>query len=226
MKFICRSILILLLAVSCNKKTEVIVNQDDFQTESVETNVHTLTNDKWNNWLSYYKTTIDSTLNFNNFTLQAIDTIMPMKGSVYGIFDSDFDKIYQPFLIFNSKKDKYIDLDSYHWRIDKSSNDLIYEADQEVNLVDIPNKTVTRIAFLGPSYLVEDAFWQNDSVVVLLQNSYDNVPSINMININTYQQKSYMYNDTLKTKSNYHKHRILSKLKNEYNILFKNVRYL
>src|SRR5690606_24663188 len=95
------------------------------------------------NWLTYYQTNIDSLYTLNNFTLQSTDKISPINGSVNAVFDTNFDKLYEPFLIYNSKKDKYIDLDSYHWSLNKTNLEPIINADQEVNLVDIPNKKIT-----------------------------------------------------------------------------------
>src|SRR5690554_7486346 len=71
----------------------------------------------------------------------------------------------------------YLDIDSYNWSVDNEGV-AQFEADQEINLVDLKEKTVNRVAFFGPSHRIDDAFWVSDSIFVLLETGSDNRPGI------------------------------------------------
>lgn len=161
-------------------------------------------------WVSYYQT-IDPSFAVDKFKFSTSTNTEYVAGNIYGIFDKKFDKVYTDFLIYSPNKQQYIDMDSYQWTVDK--NELLFEADQEINLVDIPQKTVKRIGFRGASGWVDDAYWKNDSIVVLLENTADKVPVINEINVKTGNELTFVYSDTLKQNSDYSKKRIEETLK-------------
>lgn len=173
------------------------------------------TNSTFKKWKNYYQSEVDSTFNVNKFEFSSEDSLHIIPSNILATFDSAYNNVYSPFLIYNSSKTKYIDLDSYQWSLHPVTNEIVWEADQEINLVDLIDKNVSRIGFLGPSFTVEDAFWQNDSIVILLQNSYDRVPSIQKINFKSAKKFNYIYTDTLVKSSQYQKLRIHQLLKNE-----------
>jgi len=69
--------------------------------------------------------------------------------------------------------------------------------------VNIKNETVSRIGFNGPSYWVEEAFWKNDTTVVLLGNSYEKKLFITLIYLNQKKKIQFEYQDTIDIKSAY-----------------------
>jgi hypothetical protein len=152
-------------------------------------------------WFEYYITK-DSGFSLKNFRLERIDTLSFIQGNVFGNFDENFDEVYSDFIVFNRTNDKYIDFDSYQWEVDKNKI-VLFSPDQEINLIDINTKTVTRIGFRGPLQWVEDAFWENDSIIVLVENSADNSPIISKIHLKNKVEKTFRYNDSLEFKSKY-----------------------
>jgi len=175
-------IIITILFFSCSNK----------EIESPFANTLSLSpNNTLNLWLSSYIKT-DKNFSLENFNFSYEDTVDFIEGSVFGTFDKEFNQVYLPFLIYNNNKQKYIDIDSYRWILDED-NEIIFSPDQEINLVDLQKKTVTRIGFNGPSEWAEDAFWENDSIVVFLENNYDNIPLIVKLNINNGIIKTYKY---------------------------------
>ncbi|WP_196888557.1 hypothetical protein [Aureivirga sp. CE67] len=162
-----------------------------------------------NRWFSYYKN-LDSTFSFENFELESERKIDTMPGFAFAIFDKEFEKYHEPFLVFNSSKKKYIDFDSYFWFIN-SENKINFEIDQEIDLVDIKSKMIYRVAFRGPSQLVEDAFWENDYTVYLLEVLEENTPIISKIDLRYFSRKVYFYNKKLSKKSNYQELRFKEK---------------
>lgn len=152
-------------------------------------------------WFDYYKSK-DSGFSLKNFKLERIDTLSFVQGNVFGSFDENFDQAYSDFIVHNKANDKYIDFDSYQWELDKDKT-MLFSPDQEINLIDVKVKTVTRIAFRGPLQWVEDAFWKNDSIIILLENSADNSPIISEIHLKSKVEKTFRYNDSLEFKSKY-----------------------
>ncbi len=154
-----------------------------------------------NEWVSYYKSN-EPGFSLNHFNLEKTDTLSFIQGNVLGNFDDNFDEVYADFIVFNRAKDKYIDFDSYQWELadDKS---MLFSPDQEINLIDINAQTVTRIGFMGSLQWAEDAFWENDSTVVLLGNSDDKIPFIREIDLNSRVEKTFRYSDSLNFKSKY-----------------------
>jgi len=158
-------------------------------------------------WISYYQTQ-DSKFSLEQFKFESIDTLQFMQGSVKGSFDEGYDPIYNDYLVLNAAKDQYIDFDSYQWSVGTHKT-AQFSPDQEINWVDKHKKTVTRIGFLGPSQWVENAFWENKSTVVLLENSDENVLRIIKIDLNRKIATTFKYGSSLKSKSKYATKRLM-----------------
>lgn len=147
-------------------------------------------------WLSYYRKT-NPDFEVEKFTFSGKSEISYYPSNVKVLNEKGFNEIYKPFFVFNESKTQYLDFDSYHWNI-AADGRASFEADQEVALVDYQNKTAQRIAFFGPSYNVEEAYWKGDSVAVLLGNSYEKVPFIMTYNFKKKTVENLQYPDTLK----------------------------
>lgn len=158
-----------------------------------------------NKWFEYYKKR-EPNFSLANFNLTMTDSLKIINGIVSGIFDREFDEIYNEFLIYNSDKSQYLDFDSYSWSIDENGEQS-FSPDQEINLINIENKTVKRIAFRGPSQWVEDAFWKNDSTIFLLENNYEKQPLISEMDLKNGILRTFKYNDTLGFETDYTKER-------------------
>ncbi|TXF79184.1 hypothetical protein [Chryseobacterium sp.] len=158
-------------------------------------------------WLQYYTKHAAAFSPDRFILLNETKFDLNFKGHVHAIFDQNFDPVYAPFLVFNPSKTLYLDFDSYQWILDADGN-ASFEADQELNLVDLKNKKVSRVAFYGPSFWIEDAYWKNDSVFVTLENSYERVLFMNEYDLKTLTKKSYQYPDTLNFSSDYAKLRL------------------
>jgi hypothetical protein len=201
---------IVILFVSCsdsNKKktestekpnTELNVNEEHLDLEK-DSNI-TLSE-----WVNFYENS-EPDFSLNKFEFQSKNKLNVIQGNVFGNFDSNFDQIYSDFLIFREDKAKYVDFDSYGWSLNENK-EILFSPDQEINLVDIKKKTVVRIAFRGPSQWTENIFWQNDSIIVLLENTYEKQPIITKIDINKMSIKTFIYSDTLNFESDYTKSR-------------------
>jgi|SRR5690554_2266881 len=200
-------LIICFLILSCN--------EDKKQENRIDESIEHVKHPDLAQWINYYQTEIDSSFLVSKFIFEAETTITKTEGSATPRFDKSFDKIYSDFLIYSPNQKKYIDIDSYQWSLNTATNEPMFEVDQEITLVDLESEKVWRIGFLGPSYVVENALWQNDSIVLLLQNSYDQVPSIQKVNVNTFSKSTYIYNDTLAKKSDYRIKRINKILNNE-----------
>lgn len=164
-------------------------------------------------WIAYYQS-IDSDFDFKKFEITSTSSLDKMNGTVAGNFEEDFNPVYENLLIYSPNGEKYIDLDSYHWEIG-AENQLNFSPDQEINLVNIPDKTVERIAFRGPSNTVEEAYWQGNDTVVLLEESYDKVPFVSLIDLKNEKIKTYIYPDTLNAQSTYNEQRIHREIRRE-----------
>ena len=153
-------------------------------------------------WLNFYRKE-NPGLKLENFKLDESGKLETMKGTVLGSFDPGFDSVYLPFLIYNPPQTMYLDLDSYKWSLDKNGS-VMLSVDQEIDLVNLKDKTVTRVAFYGPSYWVEDAFWINDSVFVLLENSDENQVGFRLFNLNENLISIYSYSEPLKIRDEFY----------------------
>ena len=182
--------LVLFLLSSCSEKKEEAISETPIsETESVQFEEETEksaiadleSNATFQHWLKHYQST-DKSLSMGNFNLEQTQKLEMQPGNVVGNFEPEFDKTYEPFLIYNPSKSMYLDIDSYNWSKDKEGV-AQFEADQEVNVVDVKKKTVNRVAFFGPSHWVDDAFWVSDSIFILLQNNDENIPEISTYNL-------------------------------------------
>ncbi len=152
-------------------------------------------------WVGYYEKR-EPGFSLADFKLTSTDSLRIMVGHVLGSFDPDFEAVYEPFLIFNPDKSMYLDFDSYNWVID-GSGEPSFSPDQEINLVDVKEKTVNRVTYRGPSQWVEDAFWENDSTITLLENGYEKQPVITKLNLSGKLVCTYTYKDTLDLQTDY-----------------------
>ncbi len=195
-------------AISCSdKKEESVENEPLAEPDSVNVveNSETINfkeNPTMKVWLGFYKKE-NPEMGLDNFELQKTEKLETMGGSVSGTFDKEFDSVYLPFLIYNPSKTMYVDLDSYNWVLDKNGN-AMFEADQEVNLVNLKDETVKRVGFYGPSHWVEDAFWINDSVFVLLENDDQNQTGFQLINLQENSISSYINTKSLKIREEFY----------------------
>lgn len=202
--------LLLLLLFSCDQKTKP---KSDLKPNLAKTatsqKFFTKNEVQLQPWFTYYKSQ-DSTFKFENFKLEENTTIYYQKSTIFMLNEKGFNETYKPFLVFNKSKDKYVDFDSYHWFLEKDGS-ASFEADQQIVLVDRKKKKARQIAFFGPSYWIEEAFWKEDAIVVLLGNSYEKVPFIMEFNLAKNLKKYYKYSDTLKFETSYSKERLRSK---------------
>ena len=204
-KLIAGLLIFSLFIFSCSDKKdesiadEPIENSDSIQySEEPEIEKSALadvgTNSTFQQWLKYFRQN-GADLSMVNFNLEKNRKLELMNGNIKAIFDSGFQEFYEPFLIYNPSKTMYLDIDSYHWTLDKEGMPL-FEADQEINLVNLKEKTVNRVAFFGPSYWVDDAFWVSDSIFILLENNFDNQPDIQVFNLKENIISQYSYSDS------------------------------
>lgn len=79
---------------------------------------------------------------------------------------------YGAFLKYSPDSSRFIDLDSYNIDIRKDNQGRYIGTaggpDTEVNLVDPKSKKRTRLLFMGPGGSVEDAFWTDNSNLVII----------------------------------------------------------
>lgn len=194
------------LIISCSDKKEETINSNPLTTHDTgdeEDALETVSfeeNATMKNWLTFYQKD-NPELDMGSFEMQQTEKLEMMQGSVKGVFDPEFDSVYEPFLVYNPSKTMYIDLDSYHWSPDKDGKPM-FEADQEVNLVSLKDKTVRRIGFYGPSHRAEDAFWMTDSVFVVLENNDENQIGFQLYNLMENTVSNYNTTQTLKSVSN------------------------
>lgn len=161
---------------------------------------------RFSDWTGYY-TSYDPSFGKGAFVLQQELPLETMPGNVEGNFSPDFDTFYSDLLIFSPDRSRYIDIDSYQWSLGEDG-EIASSPDQEIDLVDVNKKTVTRIAFRGPSQWVENVFWKNDHTVCLLENSDERILSVTEIDLKKRTVRSYVYSDTLKRKSGYTRKRV------------------
>lgn len=163
------------------------------------------------NWLAHYDSSgkIVCPQRFKKVE-EAHSQFMP--GTVKGVFDSGFNSVYEPFFRYSKDNEQYIDFDSYNLSIDSEGNPQM-EADQEVNVVNLRLKTVTRIAFRGPSQWVEDAYWKNDSVVCLLENSEDGKLRLTQIHLLSGLTRTMEYTGSVNDQHAYSERRLEEKLR-------------
>lgn len=208
----------LILFFSCEKKDKKI-NETSIDSTSLEIppppntyNEFPSPQERLEKWVDYYKSK-EADFKLENF--QKVDTFKVFNQPATAIpsFSSKFDQRYQAFLTYNADSSKYVDIDSYLLRFSDNGK-VDYNTDQEIVLVDLNQKKAHRILFYGPSFWVEDAFFKNDSTLMLLENNNDRVPGYQEINLNTMISTAYTYRDTLGFDSKYYSdrvHQILNK---------------
>ena len=103
-------------------------------------------------------------------------------------------------------------MDSYLWSLGKEDN-IDFSVDQEINLVDLKTDSVTRIAFFGPSYRVEEVVWLDNQRVLLLGIGDGNQPFVQQIDLNALSGRVYTYPDSIDIQDQYLEQRIQSRLK-------------
>ena len=187
---------------SCEQKDtttqDVIKNEEKKVRTTKSTSLEEISSTEW---FQYYKSL---NLNFRaeRFQLQTTSEINYQSSNVITVNQKNFDKVYLPFLVYNKSKTQYLDFDSYQWVLLEDGS-AAFEADQPIALINVNNNEARQIAFFGPSYWIEDAYWKEDSAVVLLGNSYDKVPFVMKYNFDKNTVQNYQYTDTLKFKTNY-----------------------
>ncbi|WP_445709889.1 hypothetical protein [Flavobacterium sp.] len=199
---------LLILLSSCSKKKQKESNPIKTET-SLKTTLNLDENSVLKEWVNYYNTK-DTSFSIEQFVFSRADTLILSKGNVYGLFDKEFDTIYIDFLVFNKDKQSYIDFDSYNWSIDDDKG-VMFSPDQEINWVDIKNKTVNRIDFKGPSQWVEEAFWKNDSTIILLENTVEKKPIITEIKLHEKRIITFEYKKNVVFESEYTTMRLVNK---------------
>lgn len=160
-------------------------------------------------WIDYYSER-ETGYSLAGFEWCSTDSLLMMPGHVLGNFDREFDTIYTDFLIFNPARNLYLDFDSFNWGLDENGTPS-FAPDQEINMVDIAGRTVNRIGFNGPSHWAEDAFWLDDSTIVLLQNNYEKRPKIIRFRLKDRKKDVFQYTDTLLFQTDYTRFRIKQK---------------
>ncbi|MDR2206858.1 MAG: hypothetical protein LBE36_11970 [Flavobacteriaceae bacterium] len=176
-------------------------NLENFKENTIDFKLDTNSNDVLKEWFAYYQSQEDK-FSLDNFIFNEENTINEIRGNICGIFDDCFDNRFVDFLVYSPDKKRYIDFDSYSIILDEN-NVADFEIDQEINVVDIEKKTITRIVFYGSSQWVEDAFWENDSTIILLENSPEQILSIEIYDLNTKRMKKYKYKKSLDFTSDY-----------------------
>lgn len=157
-------------------------------------------------WLSYYQAD-NPEFTKDKFRLTETSAITYSPSNVIMLNQKGFNEIYKPFLVVNPGKTAYLDFDSYHWIVAKDGT-ASFEADQQVALVDLKTKTAKQIAFFGPSFRIEEAYWAKDSTVVLLGNTYEKVPFMLHFNFAENTKQHFQYPDTLKFEKPYSEFRM------------------
>jgi hypothetical protein len=150
-------------------------------------------------WVDYYLT-LEANISADKFLLENSQQSSFDKGTILATYDKNFESQYKPFLIYSPNKQMYIDFNSSYWGISldaEGKNEISFEADQDISLINLNQKTVRKISFKGSNTQVEEVYWKNDSIVVLLESNSDKSPAITEININSGYRSAYKYVGTL-----------------------------
>lgn len=161
-------------------------------------------------WEDYYQQ-FDADFKWSRFELSTRDSLSFMPGSIFPCWHPEFNDYYQPLLIFSPDSSRYLDIDSYLWFVidpNIAEPEIGYSPDQEINLVNISDSTVTRIAFRGPVSRVEDALWLDQEEVVLLENNESGKPMVTIINLDNQVIKYFQYPDSVTIDNRYFQERI------------------
>lgn len=194
----------LLLLFGCQSETPQ-TNTPDKPTMKTPNKAMRFDSEVFRSWEKYYSQK-DKSFSTDAFELIDSSQISNEQGNVLPVFDKDFDPVYSGFLVYNSKKDKYIDFDSYSWGIDETGEPA-FEVDQEVNLVDLKAKSVKRILFYGSTRRVEDAFWVNNEQIVLLESTDDHKPAYSIVDLKNNVVRHFTYTAPFTEETDYFKQR-------------------
>lgn len=200
-----------LVLTSCKKNTEKADLHNEAESTKIDSKLEleNNTNSNLEAWFNYYKLG-DNSFSLAKFELKNTDTIHLLPGTIIPSYDSDFDTVYKPYLYYSPDRSRYIDIDSYWWRI--GDNDKVgFEPDQEIDLVNLKTREVSRIKFFGPSEWVETVLWETNDIMYLLENTIDNVPVISKINLQNHLEYQYFYTDTLRFQSDFTRIRLSEK---------------
>jgi len=209
--------ILIIIFIFCSCKAQVRNNVSNSKMLSlsesiIDTNVLIIKNTSseiLKEWTNYYKM-LDSNFLLNNFRFEYSDTLIFSEGNVFGVYDEAYNNLYNNFIVYSPNQNKYIDFDSYQWFLDKNHT-AIFSPDQEVNLIDVNAKTVFRIEFYGTLNWVENGFWDNDTTIILLENSSENLLRLTVIDLMKRNKKIYKYKNSLNVKSNYSQERLRNK---------------
>lgn len=198
------------LLFSCDEKNKPLYSEET-DAKKTETSAKIPEKDTTNlhPWFQYYR---KENPNFKReiFKPQESTPITYRESFAPILHQKGFNPIYKPFLVFNQDRDQYLDFDSYQWEL-LPDGSAAFEADQALILVDLKNKKAQQIAFFGPSFWIEDAYWKGDSVAVILGNTYEKVPFIMEYNFNKKIVNNYKFPDSLKIGEFYSKYRLRRK---------------
>lgn len=201
---------LLLILFSCektaDKKNEAVHDQKPAAVEEIPAIIPKKS--AMEQWHQFYKKQ-DHSFQVEKFAAEPKSTINYQSDESAILGERDFNRIYQPFLIFSPDKSQYLDFDSYHWvLIDGNAS---FEADQKVVVVDMKKKISQQIAFFGPSFRIEEAYWKNNHQAVLFGNTYEKVPFYIEYDFKENTQQFFHYPDTLNTEKVYSDFRLESK---------------
>jgi hypothetical protein len=161
-------------------------------------------------WVSFYSR-FDPSFNWQSFEISETDSLQILSGSVQPIWHPQFKSYYRPLLIWSPDSTRYLDIDSYLWFvIDKNATEpeIGYSPDQEINLVDLNDSTVNRIAFRGPNQRVEEALWLDEQTISLLENNQEGQPMVSIIELNEQTISYFQYPDSVTVANGYWQNRI------------------
>lgn len=190
-----------LAIMACDKKLPAESSHEKKVTDSVSGLQRQPLPENLVRWMDFYRAE-NPDFNFSGFTLKDSLQMMVRAGNVPAVYEEDFEEVYKKFLIYSADSLKYVDFHSYHWSLDENQNPS-FEADQQVNLVDMEKKEISQIAFFGPSFTIEEGYWEDNSTIVLLGNTYEKVPFYMKFDLEEKIQKIYQYPDTLAVSGNY-----------------------
>lgn len=198
--------LMLMVLVACERKEsapqDVELTSDAPPEE--KPNARAYSDAAFNQWKMYYSDR-DVDMTSGNFELENTVDVVPETATSTAMWESGFDQVYIPFLAFNADSSKYVDIHSYKWKR-TADGEIAINPDQEVMLVDRKTQSKKRLFFNGPSFWVEDAYFKNDSIVILMENSDERIPAYQELNINTMKSDYYILKEQVTFDSDYLNH--------------------
>ncbi|MDO5510194.1 MAG: hypothetical protein Q4F57_05820 [Weeksellaceae bacterium] len=155
----------------------------------------------FNQWKMYYSER-DVDMTSGNFELDNTIDVVPENATSAAMWEPGFDPVYLPYLAFNADSSMYVDIHSYKWKA-YEGEEIAINPDQEVMLVNRKDKTKKRLFFYGPTFWVEDAYFKNDSIVVLMENNDERLPAYQELNIRTMKSDYYVLKESVNFDSDY-----------------------